>query len=251
MNTRKKPVVRVWLIAAVAFSGLVMSGVAAQNRRYVDLSHTIEHGMSTYPGLPAPVIEDHLSREQSRANYAAGTEFQIGKISMVANTGTYIDTPFHRFAHGKDVAALDLGTIADLPGVVVSVVGAENRAISRAAFEGSDVKGKAVLVLTGWDAHWRTERYFQGHPFLTEDAARYLKEQGAVLVGIDSLNIDDTADARRPVHTILLDAGIPIVEHLRGLEQLPTSGFQFTAVPPKVKGMGTFPVRAFATIRSL
>jgi kynurenine formamidase len=216
--------------------------------RLIDLSHTIEGGMITYKGLPAPVICDFLSREDSRKHYAPGTEFQIGRIDMVANTGTYIDSPFHRFAHGKDVSDFALTEVADLEGVVVRVTGMAGRAVGRTTFAASEVKGKAVLVHTGWDANWRTDRYFEGHPFLTEDAALYLKEQGARLVGIDSLNIDDTADARRPVHTILLGAGIPIVEHLRGLEQLPVTGFKFSAVPVKVKGMGTFPVRAFARL---
>src|SRR5262245_24164329 len=209
----------------------------------LDLSHTIEHGMITYKGLPAPIICDYLSREQSRKLYAEGTEFQIGKIEMVANTGTYLDSPFHRYADGKDLADLDLALLADLDGVVVRVVGAASRAITRAAFGALDVRGKAVLVHTGWAAHWRTDQYFEGHPFLTEDAATHLANAGAALVGIDSLNIDDIADGSRPVHTILLGAEIPIVEHLRGLEQLPEAGFKFFAVPAKVKGFGTFPVR--------
>ena len=224
-----------------------MGTAHSEPRRLIDLSHPIEHGMNTYPGLPGPQISDHMSREQSRANYAEGTEFQIGVITMVANTGTYLDTPYHRFANGKDLADLDLNSVADLPGVVIHVP-AGQRSIPRSSFEKIDVRGKAVLVHTGWDAHWRTEGYFQGHPFLTEDAALYLKNAGATLVGIDSLNIDDTADKRRPVHTILLGAGIPIVEHMRGLSQLPNDGFRFSAIPVKVKGMGTFPVRAYASL---
>ena len=220
----------------------------AEQRRLVDLSHIIEAGMITYQGLPGPEISDHLSREQSRAKYAEGTEFQIGRISMVANTGTYLDTPFHRFAGGRDLADLDLSTLAELPAVLVHADRSHGRAITRDAFRGIDVRGKAVLLHTGWDVHWRTAQYSNGHPFLTEDAAAWLKEAGAVLVGIDSFNIDDTADKRRPVHTILLGAGIHVVEHLCGLEQLPTSRFRFSAVPAKVKGMGTFPVRAYATL---
>lgn len=222
--------------------------IRADTRRLVDLSHTIENGMITYKGLPGPVVTDHMSREQSRANYAEGTEFQIGKITMVANTGTYLDTPFHRFPEGNDLAGLDLASIADLPGVVFRADRARGRAITRELFGRTDVRGKAVLVHTGWDSNWRTEQYSTGHPFLTEDAAGWLRESGAVLVGIDSFNIDDTADKRRPVHTILLGAGIPIVEHMRGLEQLPASGFRFSAVPAKVQGMGTWPVRAFAIL---
>lgn len=217
--------------------------------RHIDLSHTIENGMITYRGLPAPIICDYLSREASRANYAEGTEFQIGKIEMVANTGTYLDSPFHRFAHGHDLSELELNSLANLDAVIVRVTGSAGRAITRAAFAAVDVRGRAVLAHTGWDRHWRTDQYFEGHPFLTEDTAVYLRDAGAALVGIDSYNIDDTADLSRPVHTILLGADIPIVEHLRGLEQLPIEGFNFTAVPPKVRGMGTFPVRAFATLK--
>jgi arylformamidase len=216
--------------------------------RLVDLSHVVEDGMITYKGLPAPVICDYLSREQSRSLYAPGTEFQIGKIEMIANTGTYLDSPFHRFADGRDISELELALVAELGGMVVRVTGMEGRAIGRAAFAPHDVRGKAILVHTGWDAQWRTDQYFEGHPFLTADAAAYLREAGAALVGIDSMNIDDTADGTRPVHTTLLGAGIPIVEHLCNLAQLPTTGFRFTAAPVKVKGFGTLPVRAYARI---
>jgi arylformamidase len=217
-------------------------------RRIVDLSHAIEHGMVTYKGLPAPVICDFLSREQSRALYADGTEFHIGRIDLVANTGTYIDSPFHRHADGVDIAGLPLARLADVPAVVVRVTGQSARAIDRHTFESSDVRGKAVLVHTGWDANWRTDAYFEGHPFLTAAAAGALRDAGVALVGIDSYNIDDTGDNARPVHTILLGAGIPIVEHLCGLDQLPIEGARFTAVPAPVRGLGTFPVRAFATL---
>jgi len=220
----------------------------ANSTRLIDLSHSIEDGMITYKGLPAPLICDHLSRVQSRALYAPGTEFHIGKITMVANTGTYLDSPFHRFADGDDIAGLELERVTGLDGVVVRVAGMSGRAIPREAFAAIDVAGKAVLVHTGWDAHWRTDQYFEGHPFLTAGAAEYLRKAGAKLVGIDSLNIDDTNDGARPVHTTLLGAGIPIVEHLRGLDELPVTGFRFSAAPPKVIGMGTFPVRAYAEI---
>jgi arylformamidase len=221
---------------------------AVGDQRFVDLSHTIEDGMITYKGLPAPLICDHLSREQSRAHYAPGTEFQIGRITMVANTGTYIDSPFHRYADGADVADFDLGTIAALDAVVVRVTGSTGRAIPRSAFAAFDVRGKAVLVHTGWDAHWRTDQYFEDHPFLTADAATFLRDAGARLVGIDSFNIDDIVDKSRAVHTTLLGAGIPIVEHLCNLGDLPVADFRFSAVPPKVRGIGTFPVRAFALL---
>ncbi len=220
--------------------------------RFIDLSHTIEHGLITYKGLPAPIICDFLSREQSKEHYAYGTQFQIGKIEMVANTGTYLDSPFHRYEDGKDLSELELTSLANLDGEVVrakgqgvSAKGEAERAIDARSFEGIDVRGKAVLVHTGWSKHWRTDQYFEGHPFLTKDAAQFLADEGAMLVGIDSYNIDDTADLTRPAHSILLGAGIPIVEHMCNLDHLPHSGFKFFAVPVKVKGMGTFPVRAF------
>jgi len=222
---------------------------AMTSKQFIDLSHTVEHGLITYKGLPAPLICDFLSREQSRNHYAAGTEFQIGKIEMVANTGTYLDSPFHRYADGKDLSQLDLTSLADIDGKAVRAKGEANRAIAADAFHDLDVKGKAVLVDTGWAAHWKTDKYFEGHPFLTQDAAQLLADEGAALVGIDSYNIDDTADLTRPVHSILLGAGIPIVEHMCNLGQLPAAGFKFFAVPVKIKGMGTFPVRAFAIVR--
>lgn len=215
--------------------------------RLVDLSHTVEHGMVTYKGLPAPLICDFLSRSDSRGIYAEGTEFHIGRIDMVANTGTYLDSPFHRFENGKDLAALELSQLAELPGVLIDARAI--RAIDASSFERLDVRGKAVLVLTGWSAHWRTDRYFEGHPFLTRAAAELLVRGGAALVGIDSFNIDDTADLTRPVHTVLLGNDVPIVEHMCGLERLEGEDFRFSAVPVKVRGFGTFPVRAFASIR--
>lgn len=213
--------------------------------QFVDLSHVLQEGLITYRGLPAPIICDFLSREASREHYNAGTEFQIGKIEMVGNSGTYLDSPFHRYADGKDLAELDLSSLAGLDGMVVPA-SACGRAIGEQLFQNLPLKNKAVLVYTGWAVHWGTEHYFENHPYLTEGAAAYLKAAGAKLVGIDSLNIDDTADGRRPVHSILLGANIPIVEHLCQLEKLPQMGFKFYAVPPKVKNFGTFPVRAFA-----
>ena len=205
--------------------------------------------MVTYKGLPAPLMCDFLSRADSRARYAEGTEFQIGRIDMVANTGTYVDAPFHRFSDGKDLAALALDSLADVDALVVRCDRREARAIDSDAIDGVDVRGRAVLFHTGWDAHWRTDRYFEGHPFLTARLAERLRRGGARLVGIDSFNIDDVDDGRRPVHTELLGAEIPIVEHLCGLGALPDRGFTFFAVPVKVVGMGTFPVRAFALAR--
>lgn len=220
--------------------------MTAPRPRLIDLSHTIEDGMVTYKGLPAPLICDHLSREGSRAAYEAGTEFQIGRIEMVGNTGTYLDTPFHRYADGEDLSDVGLERVAALPGLVVRVP--DLQAIDADRFAGLDLRGKAVLVHTGWASRWRTDAYFENHPFLTDAAAALLVQAGAALVGIDSHNIDDTRERARPVHTLLLGAGIPICEHLRGLELLPDEGFRFTAAPPKVKAFGTFPVRAFAEI---
>lgn len=225
------------------------AGLARPNAGVVDLSHTIENGMVTYKGLPAPIVCDHISHLQSRGSYAPGTEFQIGRINMVANTGTYIDTPYHRYPGGADLSTTPLPNTAQIPGVVVRAVGMERRAIEWTNFGATDVSGRAVLVNTGWDRHWRTDRYFEGHPFLTEAAATHLRDRGAALVGIDSLNIDDTSDPTRPVHSILLAAGIPIVEHLTNLSALPIDGFVFSAAPPKIVAMGTFPVRAHAILK--
>jgi arylformamidase len=213
----------------------------------IDLSHTIEHGMITYPGLPGPLICDYLSRQASRSHYAPGVEFHIGKIEMVANTGTYLDSPFHRYAAGKDLSQLPLDRLANLDAVVVRPQ-SSGRALEPNVFAGRALAGKAVLVRTGWDAHWRTDRYLSGHPFLTGDSARFLRDQGVALVGIDSLNIDDTDDRHRPVHSTLLEAEIPIVEHLCNLGGVPGQGFRFFAVPAKVAAFGTWPVRAFAHV---
>ena len=214
----------------------------------VDLSHVIEHGMVTFGDLPGPHICDYWTRESSAHRYDDGSTFQIGRIDMVANTGTYLDSPFHRYAEGNDLARLPLESLADLEGLVVRRPFEQGIAINVEAFEGIDVAGKAVLVHTGWDRHWRTEAYKLGHPFLTAAAAERLAASGAALVGIDSYNIDQTSVRARPVHTILLGADIPICEHMTGLDRLPERGFRFSAVPPKISGMGTFPVRAYAVI---
>ena len=215
--------------------------------KLIDLSHEVEHGMITYKGLPAPIICDYLSREDSHKIYAEGTEFQIGKIELVANTGTYVDSPFHRFADGMDLSELPLESLADLEGIRIDVR-EYGRAIPARAFDGVDISGKAALLHTAWSRHWRTDRYFEGHPFLTREAAQWLVDAGAAFVGIDTFNIDDTTDGARPAHTILLGNQIPICEHMCGLESLPTSGFRFHAAPVKVKAFGTFPVRAYAVL---
>jgi kynurenine formamidase len=215
--------------------------------KIVDLSHPIESGLITYPGLPGPKISDHLSREDSKPHYAGGTTFQIGKIEMVANTGTYIDAPFHRYQEGQDLSQLDLAAVANLDGLVIHA-SPKFCKINPDDFDGRDVTGKAVLIHTGWDRHWGTDAYFKDHPFLARDSAEYLKSKCSALVGIDSLNIDDNTDGTRPAHTILLGSGIPIVEHMCNLNVLPPNGFKFFAVPAPVKGMGSFPVRAMAII---
>ena len=215
--------------------------------KLIDLSHTIEHGLITYKGLPAPIICDFLSREDSRKNYADGTQFVIGKIEMVANTGTYVDSPFHRFADGIDLSELPLGSLADLEGVVIRVRDF-GRAITAKAFDAINMSGKAVLIHTDWSRHWRTDQYFESHPFLTKDAAEFLVEKGVAFVGIDTYNIDNTTDGTRPVHTTLLGNRIPICEHMCGLDLLPNTGFRFHAAPVKIKAFGTFPVRAYAVL---
>jgi arylformamidase len=217
-------------------------------QRLIDVSHTVEHGMVTYKGLPAPIICDYLSREESKKRYAAGTEFQIGKIEMVANTGTYVDSPFHRYPDGTDLAGLPLTSLANLDCLVARIAASKDRAIDSLPFKADEIRGKAVLVQTGWDRHWRTDNYFEDFPFLTGDLARWLADSGAVLVGIDSHNIDNTETGERPVHTELLGREIPICEHMCGLSELPERGSKFFAVPVKVKGFGTFPVRAFGIV---
>jgi arylformamidase len=204
--------------------------------------------MVTYKGLPAPVISDHLSREASRSHYDSGHEFHIGRIDLVGNTGTYVDSPFHRYADGPDLAQLPLESLAALDTVVVRHPHTTALGVDAAAFGELDVRDKAVLVHTGWDRHWRTEQYFTNHPFLTAAAAQHLVAHGARLVGIDSVNIDDTRGRSRPVHSLLLAAGIPVCEHLCSLEALPAAGFTFFAVPPPIRRFSSFPVRAFAVL---
>ena len=228
-------------------------------KKLIDLSHTIEDGLVTYKGLPAPIICDYLSREASKSLYEEGTTFQIGKIEMCSNTGTYIDSPFHRYAQGKDIADLDLAAVASLDAIKIKVPESvkaidENYfqalALKDVSFKNLSLKGKAVLVQTNWSTHWNTDQYYEGNPYLTEAAAKYLQASGVALVGIDSYNIDDTRGKARPVHSILLGSDILIVEHMCNLESVPDNNFKFYAVPVKVKGFGTFPVRAFAEVDS-
>jgi len=228
-----------WAITAAA--------PARASERFLDLSHAVHDGLVTYPGLPAPRIGEHLDRATSRAHYAPGTEFSIGRMELVANTGTYLDAPFHRYAGGKDLAALELASLANLDGLVVRAP-REVRSLGPELFQGRALEGKAVLVDTGWSQHFGTPAYGSGHPFLTRAAAELLIAGRAALVGIDSLNIDDTTDGARPVHSLLLERDVRIVEHLTNLASLPEQGFRFFAVPVKVRGMGSFPVRAFALL---
>jgi len=218
------------------------------NKNLIDLSHTIFDGLVTYRGLPAPVICDYLSREESKKFYEEGTQFQIGKIEMVANTGTYIDCPFHRYENGKDLSEVELENFVDLDAITIRAKGKIEIGIKY--FEGKIVSEKAVLVYTNWARHWNTEEYFENHPYITKEAAEYLRDQKVKLVGIDSYNIDNTKHNSRPVHTTLLASEILIVEHMYNLDNLPESGYTFSAVPPKFKGVGTFPVRAFARINN-
>jgi arylformamidase len=235
-------------IVAEAHRESAPSAAAAARRRVIDVSHAIAAGMVTYPGLPGPEIVEHLSRDAAERSYGPGVRFQIGRISMVANTGTYVDSPFHRFDGGVDLARLPLDRLAALDGVVVRLTGSQTRSIGAAELAPYDVAGRAILLHTGWDRHWGTAAYGVDAPFLTAEATRWLVAQGAALVGIDSVNIDDIGDRARPAHTGLLAAGIPIVEHLCRLGELPTTGFAFHAAPPAVEQFGTFPVRAYAVI---
>jgi len=219
----------------------------AEKLRHIDLSHIIEDGMITYKGFPAPVICDYLSREESRNRYDAGTEFQIGKIEMIANTGTYIDSPFHRYPDGIDISELSLDSLVGVECIVVRI-DEDVTSIGPDCFNDLDFCGKAVLVNTRWDRHWRTDPYFENHPHLVEASARRLVEGEAILVGIDSFNIDSVTNGARPVHSVLLGSGIPIIEHMCNLDQVPETGARLTAAPIAVRGMGSFPVRAFATI---
>jgi arylformamidase len=222
--------------------------MSASKNQLVDVSHTVRDGLITYKGLPAPSICDYLSRQESRKLYSEGVEFQIGKIEMIANTGTYNDSPFHRFADGPDLAGLPLELLANLEGIVVRFEADAGRAIELDDEVLQRLEGKAVLFHTGWSRHWNTNQYFEGYPYLTKKSATSLRDAGVILVGIDSLNIDDDRDGTRPVHTILLQAGVPIVEHLTNLDQLPDQGFRFFATPVKIQAFGSFPVRAFALV---
>jgi arylformamidase len=236
------------LIMSVIFAlqGFDMS-FSARKRNFADVSHVIEDGMITYKGIPAPAIAPYLTREASTSRYAEGVQFLITKIEMVANTGTYLDAPYHRYEDGADLSALELENLAYLDAIIIRVNGT-NRSIDESYFKGKALKGKAVLIHTGWDKHWRTEAYFENHPFITGEAARFLAREGVKLVGIDSYNIDDTNDKTRPAHSILLKEGIPIVEHLCDLGKVPAGQrIEFNAVPVRVKGFSTFPVRAFVT----
>ncbi|WP_336628036.1 MULTISPECIES: cyclase family protein [unclassified Microbacterium] len=225
---------------------------AGADRRIVDLSHPIRAGLITYPGLPAPTITPFLTRADSRAKYAPGTEFAMDVITMIGNTGTYIDSPFHRYADGGDLSSLPLERLVDLPAEVFHLTdawSADRRGIAPETLADRDLRGTAVLLHTGWDRLFGTPEYAHGAPFLTGAAAQSLVDAGVALVGIDSLNIDDTeSGGERPAHTILLAAGIPVVEHLANLGSLPARGARFTAAPPAVAGFGTFPVRAHAIV---
>jgi len=224
------------------------SAPATTTGRLVELSHVIRAGLTTYPGLPGPVITPHLTRQASRQHYAPGTEFAIDKLTLVGNTGTYLDAPYHRYPDGADLSAIRLEQTVDLPAVVVRMAGAPQHGIDVGALAALDVHGTAVLLHTGDDARFGTPAYSENRHFLTRAGASWLVDHGAALVGIDALNIDDIADAERPAHSLLLAAGIPVVEHLTGLSQLPPAGARFTAVPLRIEATGTIPVRAFARL---
>ena len=217
-------------------------------RRLIELSHPIVDGMLTHPGIPGPTISTWLTHAASAERYAEGTTFEIGRIDLVANTGTYVDTPAHRFVGGQDLEDFPLERLVDLDGLLVDATGIDGKAIDQQIFNGLELEGRAVLIRTGWDVHWATDTYLADNPYLTKAAAEALLAAGAALVGIDSLNIDSLADPHRPAHSALLQGGVPIVEHLTGLEALPVKGWRFFAPPPRIRGMATFPIRAFAIV---
>jgi kynurenine formamidase len=221
---------------------------AAGGGQWVELSHILEDGLVTYPGLSALRITTELSREASRQRYAPGTEFHIAHLDMVANTGTYLDVPFHRYPDGEDPSQVGLERLVDLPGMCINLATTDRRAVEADDLRRRELRGRAVLIHTGWSKNWGSEAYFKGHPYLTEGAAEYLVSCAPALVGIDTLNIDDISGGERPVHSRLLAAGILIVEHMCNLERLPDDGFTFTAAPPRLRGVGSFPVRAYAKI---
>ena len=214
----------------------------------IDLSHPVRDGEVVFPGLPAPRITEHMSHEASRGRYAPGVTFQIGRVDMVANTGTSIDAPSHRYPGGTDVAGLALASVADVDAVVIRLAGMQGRAIAREAIAATEVRGRAVLLDTGQALRWGTPSYTEASPYLTRDGAEYLRDNGALLVGIDAINIDDTQDAQRPAHSILLQAGIPIVENLAQMAALPSCNLRFSAAPMRIAGIGAFPVRAWARV---
>lgn len=237
-------------VAEATTDATAASGASTATRgELVDLSHPIRAGLVTYPGIPAPTITPHLTREASREHYAPGTEFAIDLITMAGNTGTYLDSPFHRYAEGGDLASLDLATLVGVPAEVFRLTDASSRGIPAEVFLDRELAGTAVLLHTGWSRHFGTPEYAHGSPFLTEAGARHLVDAGVAIVGIDALNIDDTeSGGERPAHSILLAAGVHVVEHLTALDRVPVRGARFTAVPPRVEGFGTFPVRAFAEL---
>ena len=224
-----------------------MTKFTQNGQTLIDVSHVIEDGMITYKGFPAPIICDYLNREDSKSHYQQGTSFQIGAITMSSNTGTYVDVPFHRYEDGKDLSEIALSSLANLDGIKI-IIDQDIKEIGVEHFKGKDIGQKAVLIETNWSRHWRTDPYFENYPYVNEEAAQYLLDQGVLFVGIDSYNIDDTSGETRPCHSILLHNEIPICEHMTGLSSLPEDNFKFFAVPVKVKGMGTFPVRAFGIV---
>jgi len=223
---------------------------AGSRGQLVDLSHTIAAGLVTCPGIPAPSVQPHLRRAESRSHYAEGTEFAIDVITLAGNTGTYLVSPYYRYPDGADLADLELETLVDLQIQLFRLTDVTERGIPASVFYDRALQGTAVLLHTGWDRHFGTPSYATGAPYLSGDGAAYLINAGVVLVGIDSINIDDAETSReRPALSLLLAAGVHVVEHLTNLASVPPTGARFTAVPPRVREFGTFPVRAFARLR--
>ncbi|MFI5341541.1 MAG: cyclase family protein [Candidatus Methylomirabilales bacterium] len=213
--------------------------------KFVELNHVLEDGMKAYPGLPSPKIGAFLDHEASRSHYDERAEFYLGRVDMVCNLGTYLDSPYHRHRDRADLSQIPLEKVARVPGVVLDAAASPDRSIALDC-SASQLCGRAALIRTGWDRRWGTDAYWEPGPYLAASFVDLLIRARAILVGVDFWNVDNTEDPSRPAHTRLLAEGILIVEHLCNLSALPRTGFQFSAVPLRIARGASFPVRAFA-----